>query len=286
MAATDPISAFIDAMVAAGMTPVEPIAVKLASGGLIRFECEGDRKGRKNGWAVLHLDGMPAGAFGHHAFGISQSWRANATRVLSHGERADLAREWEAGRRKRDTEALARQEGVASECQRVWSNSRSADPFHPYLMRKRISGEGIRQTGSRLIVPMLDGVGQLWNIQRIGPDGQKRFTKGGRQKDLHLVLGQPAGTILIAEGFSTTASLRRATGHASVVAFSKDNLTATARSIRARWPDAEIIICADDDAHLVSNPRVLNNLGVEAAQEAARAVGGRVVLPPRSNPND
>ncbi|PEQ12687.1 hypothetical protein B2G71_10295 [Novosphingobium sp. PC22D] len=286
MAATDTIAAFLAAMEAAGMTPVEPIASKLANGGLIRFQCEGDRKGRKNGWAVLHFDGVPAGAFGHHALGISQSWRANAARMLSHGERVDRVREWEAARRKRDLEVLARQEAVARHCQHVWSNSRPANPSHPYLMRKRILGEGLRQQGRMLLVPMYAGSGHLWNIQQIGPDGQKRFAKGGRQKDLHLVLGKPESTILIAEGFSTTASLRRAMGYASVVAFSKDNLTATALSIRARWSDAEIIICADDDAHLVSNPRVLKNLGVEAAQHAARAVGGRVALPPRSDPNE
>ena len=101
---------------------------------------------------------------------------------------------------------------------------------------------------------------------------------------MHLILGEPGATVLIAEGYSTAASVRRATGHAAVVVFSEDNLKATALSIRSRWPDAEIIICADDDAHLVAHPRIQRNLGVEAAQDAAHAVGGRVALPPR-NPN-
>lgn len=61
---TDHVTAFIDAMTEAGMKPVEPIAGKLG-GKRIRFRCEGDRKGKQNGWAVLHLDARPAGAFGN-----------------------------------------------------------------------------------------------------------------------------------------------------------------------------------------------------------------------------
>jgi putative DNA primase/helicase len=285
MQTSDPVVAFLDAMESAGMKPVEPIASKLGKE-LVRFQCDGDRNGRRNGWAVLHLDATPAGAFGHYAFGISETWRANSGRCLSRGERAALSREYEEARRQRDAEILVAQETAAAECMRRWDTAGPVDPQHAYLVRKRISGEGLRQSADRLVVPMRDDAGKLWNVQRIGPDGSKRFAKGGKQKGLHLVLGKPADTVLIAEGFSTAASVRRATGHAAVVAFSKDNLKATALSIRDRWPDAEIIICADDDAHLEVHPRILKNLGVEAANDAARAVGGRVAMPPRSQSYD
>ena len=60
----NPVADFIASMEAAGVRPVEPIAQNLAAGRLIRFRADGDKPGRRNGWAVLHLDGTPTGAFG------------------------------------------------------------------------------------------------------------------------------------------------------------------------------------------------------------------------------
>ena len=60
MMESDAITAFLDAMKAAGVHPVESIGADLGNG-LIRFACEGDGKGKRNGWAILHLDGIPAG---------------------------------------------------------------------------------------------------------------------------------------------------------------------------------------------------------------------------------
>lgn len=280
MSSPDHIVAFLAAMEAAGMKPVEPIAARLVSGDLFRFQCEGDRAGRKNGWAVLHLDGVPAGSFGHFASGISGTWRADSKR-LSSSERADLLREAEASRRQREKEKLAIQETVAKESERIWGCAGPADPSHPYLARKRVLGEGLRQDGHFLLVPMHDDDGKIWNIQRISPTGVKRFAKGGRQKGLYFFIGEPTDTILIAEGFSTAASVRRATGFMSVVAFSSGNLKETAVAIDKRFPAAQIIICADDDAHLVANRHIKKNAGIEAAGEAAEAVWGYVAVPPR-----
>jgi putative DNA primase/helicase len=277
---TEHVSAFIDAMTAAGMKPIDPIAGKLGPD-RIRFRCEGDRKGKLNGWAVLHLDGRPAGAFGNWKLGISERWRADSAERLSREERIAMAAQFREEKRKRDAELLAVQEATASDCQRLWTEASAADPAHAYLVKKGIAGEGLRQSGNRLYVPMYDDTGKLWNIQRISPDGTKLFAKGGRQAGLHLVLGEPGAKILIAEGYATGASVRRATGYAAAIAFSWKGLTPVALMMRKCFPDAEIIVCADDDAHLVNHPKIGRNIGVEAAQDAARAVGGRVAMPPR-----
>ena len=50
---TDPVSEFLNAMAAAGIRPLEPIAEKLASGNPVRFRADGDKLGRHNGWAWL-----------------------------------------------------------------------------------------------------------------------------------------------------------------------------------------------------------------------------------------
>jgi hypothetical protein len=71
------------------------------------------------------------------------------------------------------------------------------------------------------------------------------------------------------------------TGGAVAVAFSSANMTATALACRSLYPDADIVILADDDPHLIDHPKIKKNLGIEAAYAAAAAVGGRVALPPR-----
>ena len=83
----DAIPAFIATMASAGIVPLESISSALASGELIRFRAEGDKPGRRNGWAILHLDGTPAGCFGHYRLGVRATWRSGETRDLSRADR-------------------------------------------------------------------------------------------------------------------------------------------------------------------------------------------------------
>lgn len=279
----DAVSEFIGAMDAAGMPPAEPIAHLLGSGEIVRFQCGDDRKGRRNGWALLHLDGTPAGAFGSYKMGLRVTWRSDRLVALDPAERDAMVhkRRLDAERRARERDQQQRE--VADRCAGRWAAAGPPDPAHPYLVRKRVAGTGLRQDASTLLVPMLDTTGAIWNLQAIYPDGAKFFAKGGRQEGLRFVLGQPAQTLVVAEGFSTGATVHRATGLPVVVAFSSGNLRRVAVSMREQLPEAEIIIAADDDAHLLANPLIKKNLGVEAAKDAARAVGGRVALPPRGD---
>jgi putative DNA primase/helicase len=180
----DTIADFLAAMVAAGVRPAEPISQAIGDGSLIRFRCEGDKPGRRNGWAVLHLDGRPAGSFGWYKGGVRQTWRADRQEPLSASERDRLRREWRETSRRREADRRAAQETATSEAERMWAASALALPAHPYLVRKGMTGEGLRQLGDTLLAPMRDVAGRLWNLQRIRPDGFKLFLKGGRTKGL------------------------------------------------------------------------------------------------------
>lgn len=277
----DAIAAFMFAMEAAGLRPAEPIADRLGSGDLVRFAVQGDRPGKRNGWAILYLDGTPAGAFGSWKHGINERWRAGVAEVLTPAERRARAAQFRRAQEERAAAKLAEQVQAANNCRRRWDNARSADPRHPYLCRKRVAAEGLRQEGNSLLVPMFDAAGDLWNIQAIAPDGSKRFAKGGRQGGLFFIIGPLTPCVLIGEGFATCAAARRATGHMAVVAFSALNLRDVAVTIVGAFPGADIVMLADDDAHLVHHPLIRKNIGLEAARAAALAVGGRVALPPR-----
>lgn len=271
--AVDAIPAFIDAMRAAGMPPAEPIANALASGQRVRFECEGDRKGRKNGWAILYLDGHPAGAFGHHRLGISQRWTVGGRIGLSKAERIALAAECEQRAVQRDRERLANWQRVASEAKAHWEASDPADPGHPYLIRKGIGPEAVRQSGMALIVPMTDASNAIWNLQRIYPDGGKRFLKDGRTAGMMWRAGPDSGGLCIGEGYATMAAVRAATDMAVCAALSASNLEPVALAMRAAFPGRDIILCADHDG------AGDQNLGLEKAAAVARLIDARLASP-------
>lgn len=273
---------FLGAMESAGMKPAEPIATRLGSA-IVRFQCEGDRNGKQNGWAVLHLDARPAGAFGNYRLGISERWRADCTETLSRDESRARTSQYHEEKIKRDAVIREQHETTAVASRNRWERAGEVDSTHPYLVAKGITGEGLKLEGNRLLVPMLGADGLLWNLQAIAPDGAKRFAKGGKQGGLHLLLGDPVAAVAVAEGYGTGAVVRRATGLPVAVAFSGKNLTATAIAMRQRFPGADIIIAADDDAHLIDHPHIKRNLGLDHAHAAAQAVGGRVAVPPRKS---
>ena len=70
----DPVAVFLDSMEAAEIIRAEPIAHRLGTGELVRFRCDGDAPGDRNGAAWLWLDGWPDGGWQHRGLGISGLW--------------------------------------------------------------------------------------------------------------------------------------------------------------------------------------------------------------------
>lgn len=283
MNAHDAIADFIRAMELEGIKPVEPVAQRLGSGELIRFRCDGDGKGRQNGWAKLYLDERPAGAFGNYRLGISRKWKVDSDRTLSPAEREALQREWAAAKQKRQEERDRSQLEAAHDARDMWASARPASADHGYVARKRLDPAPLRQLDDALLIPMFDVEGRLWNLQRIWADGKKRFLRGGRTEGLFCLIAaeQLAREICIGEGYSTMSAVTRATGTPSIVTFSSGNLITVARIWNDLRPDLDYIVCADDDPELVDNPNVRKNVGLEAAKAAAFEIGARLALPPQ-----
>jgi putative DNA primase/helicase len=277
MSAHEAISDMIHAMELEGMKPIEPIANRLSSGELIRFRCEGDGKGRLNGWARLYLDERPAGAFGNYRLGIDRKWKLGAEyQPLSREEREAMQREWAEAKAKRLEERERSEAEAAVEAGEMWAKSGPANSGHLYVFTKSLETGPLRILGEKLLVPMFDAAGKLWNLQRIAPDGTKRFLRGGRTDGLFCIIGkfsQRGETACIGEGYATMSAVRGASGHPCIVAFSAKNIAAVARLWNDARPDLKFIICADDDSHLE------RNIGLEAATAAAEAIGAKVARP-------
>ncbi|HEX8444151.1 MAG TPA: toprim domain-containing protein [Allosphingosinicella sp.] len=276
----EPVADFLSAMEQAGVRPVEPIAQQLGGGKLIRFRSEGDKSGRRNGWAVLYLDGKPAGAFGSYRLGVREKWSGSGNVLpLSPAEYRARQQQWQQEARRRHQERQEGWEATAGNARARWDSAGPVAASHAYLVRKGLAGEGLRQEGHRLLVPMHDLDGRLWNLQSIAPDGSKLFMKGGRQSGLACIIGNGGGRLCLGEGWATMAAVRSATGYPVAAAFSAENLARVATDARKHWPKLDLVICADDDPHLVRNPKIRKNVGRHYAAAAARAVGGRLAVP-------
>jgi putative DNA primase/helicase len=100
----------------------------------------------------------------------------------------------------------------------------------------------------------------------------------GRKQGCYFRIGRPVDRVFICEGYATGATVRAETGSCVVVAMTAGNLTAVAQMVRAKLPDIEIVIAADNDAWTVVAGRP-DNPGMRHATAAALAVSGRVVAP-------
>src|SRR3546814_15405963 len=83
------------------------------------------------------------------------------------------------------------------------------------------------RSADKVLVPMFDGDGHLRNLQRIGPDGSKRFLRGGRTSGLFFIFGEftrRGETVYLGEGMATMHAVHRASDAPAIVAFSAKNL--------------------------------------------------------------
>lgn len=130
--------------------------------------------------------------------------------------------------------------------------------------------------GSLLLV-LKNGAGTTTGAQVIKPDGSKRLVAGTVKKGSFCAVNsvELPETVVIAEGLATTLSVNLMRPDAlAVVAVDAGNLLPVAQVMRQRYPDAQIIIAADNDI----KPGELNT-GKDAAEKAAKAVSGWVALP-------
>lgn len=193
-------------------------------------------------------------------------------RELTDAERAAIKRT-EADRERERAKAHA---DAAEIARQTLAHAMPADPAHAYIVRKRIAPERLRQgtdayrCAGALLVPMQDAEGVVWNVQSIVPARAKPklYLKGGRTKGLFWWVGKAVDRLVIGEGVATVAAVRRATGLPGIAAMTADNVPTIARMIRARCPDLQLIIAADDDAK-----------GVAAARQAAAETGAALALP-------
>ncbi|WP_137887179.1 toprim domain-containing protein [Pseudomonas sp. 2FE] len=173
---------------------------------------------------------------------------------------------------------LSKQQVAANFARRLWQASAAAHPAHGYLVAKRLQPHGLREHRGELLVALINTAGDLVNLQRIGPDGGKRFLFGGQVLGAFHLLGrvEPGRRLYVCEGWATGATLFEHYEGADAVACAMNagNLRPVAQALRAKYGSLiELVIAGDDDRLSDGNP------GRAAADAAALAVGAMVVFP-------
>jgi len=240
---------------------------------LHRFRAAGDHA--RNSWYFLY-DGTPAtGVFGCWKRGTKETWHDREAKKLTTSEQhASRQRIAEAEAERKRVEKL-RQRKAQKTAAWILSRSAPADGSHAYLANKGVQPHGeLRQWRGKLVIPLRDAGDELHSLQFIGADGSKLFLAGGRVAGCFFALpDNGTAALVICEGYATGASIVEATGLPTVAAMNCGNLLAVATALRAKWPQRDIIIAADNDQ------LTKGNLGVTKATEAAKAIYARLAVP-------
>lgn len=163
-----------------------------------------------------------------------------------------------------------------------------------YLTAKGLTGFTFPVlSDGRLLVALTDETGAVAAAQTITPSGEKRQVTDGTKRGAYHAVNAPERphAVIIAEGLATTltAHLMRPDALA-VCAVDAGNLIHVAEVMRRKYPDAQIIIAADNDWHqhgeLDEHGKPKKNSGKIGAEKAAGAVSGWVALPPTEHKTD
>jgi len=111
-------------------------------------------------------------------------------------------------------------------------------------------------------------------LQYIDHEGGKLYHSGGQTGGKFWQIGSldEPGTLYVAEGFATAATIYETTSRPCVIAYSASSLVPVTASLRQMYGETQdIVIVADHDKH---------GVGQRYADQASAKFGARVVMPP------
>jgi len=261
-----------------GETEMSAFADFVRNAGLIPGDIFADGKWRrcatvtherkKNGSYKLAPDGLVGWAQNFES-GDLLTWRPDRADVPAKIDHAAIARR----------QAQARRDLIrATQAARAfYIGCKPLRDGHPYLDSHGLTMAGcfglkIDSDGWLVVPVLLDG--NLMSVQRISPDGDKRFWHGASVKaGSYAVERRMASVTVLCEGLATGLAIFAATPLVRVlVAFDSGNLG------RVQIARRGMVVIAGDNDHGTAE-KIGHNPGIEAATEAATAIGCGVAVP-------
>ena len=259
-----------------------------ADGEIHRCGVAGKERG-KDGSYKAYLDAPASLWWMNWRTGDEGTWHDQTVSQLTAEEQEALKERTRQARIARDKERDERYQSAAQKALYLWNKLDIANSDHSYLKRKGIDVLGeVRLTNTgRLVLPLWNEKGELTSLQYIDGNGEKNFLAGGRTAgsfcEIPASPDKSNGPLLLCEGYATGASLHMATGYACVIAFNCGNLLPVAKTLRGRYPNREIILCADKDINTKKPDGTPYNPGKEEGHIAAEAIGAKLALCPAVN---
>ncbi|MBF0549246.1 MAG: DUF3987 domain-containing protein [Deltaproteobacteria bacterium] len=228
----------------------------------------------KNAWYSLLLlsDGTLIGCADDWAKPNLFKFCSRKPGEMNAQEREAFAKMIEEQKARDDAERKKAQDKAAATAKWLLKRAKTATS-HPYVEKKGIQPTEILVYRGMWVCRIYDPKGEIVNVQRISQDGKsKLFLKGAIKKGCWGII-QGNDLIIISESFSTGWSIHMATGATIIVALDCYNLMSVALAIRAKYPYAEITICADNDREREENPGRTHGLA------AAKAINAKFCYP-------
>lgn len=256
----------VDQMAAVGIfVPADYQLV--ATGTYKRFRPEGQTSKKKSAWYRIYENYTKSGKIYYSgSFGIrTESYLIKAsTNDWTPEERKEAKEFAKKAQLRNQQDASERAQEAAKKAQWIWSRARDGVPAtFPYCVSKHITPYGAKSIRNEMVIPMFRG-GQMVGMQFIFPekneDGvNKVFLTGSDTVGAYFKIGHlttdPQQTLYVVEGYATGCSVHHATALPVIVAFNAGNLDSVIAGIRAKMPDAKIVIAGDDDRHVLTRAR-------------------------------
>ncbi|MGI4936360.1 MAG: toprim domain-containing protein [Janthinobacterium lividum] len=233
---------------------------------------------KKNGSIKLADDGQVGWCQDYAVHSEPVFWRADDTGIaITPIDHAAIAR--------RNAERRVALVASTMEARTIYAACRPLTFDHDYLTAKGLGVGGC--TGLRvddkgwLVIPMLYN-GKILSLQRISPDGEKKFHLGATTKGAYYAIERQGSTLTaLVEGFATGLTIFNALPNSRVmVAFKAGNLPVVAHTIKRYGMG---VVCADNDwetaQRLLARTGIATNPGIEHAQKAADILGVGVAYP-------
>ncbi|MDC9595291.1 DNA primase, partial [Xenorhabdus sp. IM139775] len=157
--------------------------------------------------------------------------------------------------------------------------AKSVTGHSPYLSAKGLQcpNQRLLEDGS-LLLPLTTLDKKVTGALLIRPDGTRKHLFGSKKKGSFIalsVLEEQPDTVLIAEGYATALTVSQLYNGLVLAALDEGNLFPVTKAVRERWPDAKIIIAADNDWHepgeLDKDGKPKKNVGKISAEKTAHA---------------
>ncbi len=262
-----------------GLTNYDNVLQQLTLAGLVVtsldvdgkvHRCRVDGTKERKGWYLLHTWQASNGTeYVVGSYGVWQGNEKNATKVeladisMDSADKAALRQRLADDRKRAQAQREAEATRAARRAASVWGKALKTPPPDmsvDYLARKGVSGYGLRYTlTGALVVPMMDGRGDVKGLQFILPSTHPRVKTTGRDKEywpaglskiahwFQIGAVMAGGLVLVAEGYATAATLHAATGLPVAVAFDAGNLAHVAKALQKVHKGLRVLVCADDD---------------------------------------